>query len=197
MWTLRLTTPPPRFEKSSHFDLFAECFPYGVNKDAFGFNQIWVGFCHLWGQQRYIFFLLSIGWVLSLIGGRRIHLGFVIYGWVLSHMGSAKIYLGFVKYGLGFVTYGEHPPYVTNPAHKWQTHLWRLRNGYIHIHIYISITEASKMGLSFMGGVCHIWGQRRYIWVLSNMGWVLSLMGSIPILTNPTHWWQTPILLSK
>ena len=99
---------------------------------------------------------------------------FVIYGRYLSHMGSEKIPLGFVKYGLGFVTYGEHPPYVTNPAHKWQTHLWRLRNGYIHIHIYISITEASKMGLSFMGGVCHIWGQRRYIWVLSNMGPIYS-----------------------
>ena len=122
---------------------------------------------------------------------------FVIYGRDLSHMGSEKIHLGFVKYGLGFVTYGDHPPYVTNPAHIWQTHLWRLRNGYIYIHIYISITEASKMGLSFMGGVCHIWGQRRYIWVLSNMGWVLSLMGSIPILTNPTPWWQTPIHLSR
>ena len=29
-----------------------------------------------------------------------------------------------------------------------------------------------------MGGVCHIGGQQRYIWVWSNMGLVLSLMGS-------------------
>ena len=49
-------------------------------------------------------------------------------------------------------------PYVTNPAHKWQNHFWRFRNGYIDIHIYISITEPSKMSLSYMGGICHIWG---------------------------------------
>ena len=42
-----------------------------------------------------------------------------------------------------------------------------------------------------MGGICHIWGQRRYIWVLSNMGWVLSLMGSIP------HMWQIPPIYDK
>ena len=32
---------PPFFEK---FKFFGEGFPYGVNKDAFGFCQIWVGF---------------------------------------------------------------------------------------------------------------------------------------------------------
>ena len=77
--------------------IWAGFITYGVSKDTFGFCQIWVwdlshmgGFCHIWGQQRYI-------WVLSNMG-----LGFVIYGcFFLLHMGSAKIHLGFVKYGLG------------------------------------------------------------------------------------------------
>ena len=158
-WTLGLS-PPPAFEKRSNFYLFAECFPYGVNKSAFGFNQIWVGFCHLWGQQRYIFFLLSIGWVLSLIGGRRIHLGFVIYGWVLSHMGSAKIHLGFVKYGLGFVTYGVRED-TLGICQIWLgfCHLWG--------------EEGFSSVLSYMGGVCHgfchIWAvlsSNNFLWTV-------------------------------
>ena len=40
---------PPAFEKRSHFDLFVESFPYGMNKDAFGF-------------------LSNMGGVLSLLG---------------------------------------------------------------------------------------------------------------------------------
>ena len=96
---------------------------YGVSRDAFFFFSVWVG-------------------VLSLIGGRRIHLGFVIYGWVLSHMGSAKIHLGFVKYGLGFVTYGVRED-TLGICQIWLgfCHLWG--------------EEGFSSVLSYMVGVCH------------------------------------------
>ena len=42
-------------------------------------------------------------------------------------------------------------PYVTNPAHKWQTHLWRFRNGYIDMYIYIYPLRRRQRW------VCHIW----------------------------------------
>ena len=32
-----------------------------IHKDTFGFFQIWVGFCHLWGEEGFI-------WVLSYMG---------------------------------------------------------------------------------------------------------------------------------
>ena len=67
---------------------------YGDREDIFGFGQIWGGFCHIWGQQRYVdlavqrtvLFLgfVKYGLVFLNYGGRRIHLGFVIYGWVMG-----------------------------------------------------------------------------------------------------------------
>ena len=57
-------------------------------------------------------------------------------------------------------------------------------------------------GLSYMGGVCQIWAPIYYGTVkvyVANLGVChqgLSYMGSISDLTNPTHKWQTPLILS-
>ena len=119
------------------------------------------GFCHIWGQQRYI-------WVLSNMG-----LGFVKYGvhskvnLLVLHRpcrAARSFILGFVKYGLSFVTYGEKKDSF----------------GFCHIWVGFVTYGVSKDTFGFRQiwvGFCHLWGQKRYTRDLSNMAWVLSLMG--------------------
>ena len=90
------------------------------------------------------------------MGSKKLHLGFVKYGWVLSVMGY-------------FPIFDKTQPYLTNPTcifsdpicDKTQAHFWRYRNEYVYIQ-YGSVKNEL--------GICHIWGQRSYIWDLSNMG---------------------------
>ena len=107
---------PPAFGKRSHFDLFAECFPYGMNKDAFGFCQIWVWFCHLWGEEGFIR-------VLSYIGG-------------VCHIWVQQRYLWFFQICVGFCQlWGEEGflwvlSYMGRVCHVWgqQRYIWVLSN---------------------------------------------------------------------
>ena len=104
---------PPPFEKRSHFDLFAECFLYGMKKDAFGFCQIWVGFCPLWGEEGFIWVLSYMGGVCHIWGQQRYllfffkyGLGFVTYGVKKDSFGFCLIWVGFVTYGVSKDTFG-------------------------------------------------------------------------------------------
>ena len=103
---------------------------------------------------------------------------------------------GFVTYGVtsvkrklqGVFSTNERPwfwscdPFLANHR-AWFLDLKNLKG--------LPLQEITQWSLSFMGGICHIWAQRRYIWDLSNMGWVLSLMGELPISDKTrAHFWR-------
>ena len=109
---------------------------------------------------------------------------------------ALKMSLGFVTYGVtsvkrklqGVFSTNERPwfwscdPFLTNHR-AWFLDLKNLKG--------LPLQEITQWSLSFMGGICHIWAQRRYIWDLSNMGWVLSLMGELPISDKTqAHFWR-------
>ena len=128
-----------------------------------------------------------------------------ILSFIWSQAFVTEVYWGLSYMGRGFVIYGECPhidkyhPLVTNPnPPQWVVKIkskfstnerpgnWSC-DAFSTNHKALFQDFKSLKGyplLKYFIGICHIWGED------------LSFMGSVPILTNTTHLWQTPILLS-
>ena len=138
-------------------------------------------------------------WIIKFLRGypyKKYTIGFVIYGWGLSYLGGICHMWGGLSY-MGIKSYSRRissrylskkepifdkpHPYMTNPAQKWQFKL----DGVCHRVLsnmgpYLLRYRDEKRREYLLYGICH-------------QG--LSYMGSIPDLTNPTHVWQTPLIL--
>ena len=82
-------------------------------------------------------------------------------------------------------------PYVTNPAHKWQTHLWRFRNGYIYIYIYIHYGSVKDGFVIYGRDLSHMGSEKIHLgFVKYGLGFVTygeypNIDKSHPLMTNP------------
>ena len=122
---------------------------------------------------------------------KNISLGFVIYGEKICHLWGVSPYWQIPptcdkpqsssvgsQSSLGFVIYGGG--------------ICLLYASVMNIYLFIRVAYKRQIPWGFVNygekqstiGVCHIWEKD------------LSFMGSVPIFLNPTHLWQTPILLS-